>query len=60
MSEMRFRDEDFETFTVDGLDERMTVLKKESVQSLRHLENTCTTSFFYYRRRNVCTRRKAC
>ena len=28
MSEMRFRDEDFETFTVDGLDERMTVLKE--------------------------------
>ncbi|WP_024424760.1 DUF1054 domain-containing protein [Bacillus safensis] len=28
MSEIRFRDEDFETFTVDGLDERMTVLKE--------------------------------
>ncbi len=28
MSEMRFRDEDFETFTVDGLDERMAVLKE--------------------------------
>ena len=39
MSEMRFRDEDFETFTVDGLDERMTVLKRESDQSLKHLVN---------------------
>ncbi|MBC5901967.1 DUF1054 family protein, partial [Bacillus pumilus] len=28
MRDRRFRDEDFETFTADGLDERMTVLKE--------------------------------